>query len=226
MNPINKIKTLFFDSEEFFKLIKKETFKEAYIFSAVTYAILYLLIAIISLPVTIMLNAYPKIVAIGLFALGIIFNIIYAFILPLFNAGVNHLGVMIVKGKEGFLNTFKPSSYSIILIGIYSAVNAVFGTIYAVLNKEKMVALINPETITLATVPWGYYILMGILIIAMIIHTFIFEIKGISKFQKISKLKAFFAIMFIFVILLLLMIVFIILIIIFGIIIALIAKVI
>ena len=117
---------------------------------------------------------YPK------FFIGLIFWTIFAFTIPFVGSGVNHLGVLIFGGKNGFFNTFKPLTYAMVIGGVYGVINATILTILSILNIKNLVL--------------NLVITMIILLIGFI-HTLYAEVIGISQYQDMSKGKALLAIL-------------------------------
>lgn len=186
-----KLKNLFFSTGTFFEKVKKE---KAYFPILLNFVIVYsasvVAELIFSLPLISKIPTARSLLLISI--LGTIVSIALSFVLPFLAAGITHLGVLIMGGKEGYFNTFKPVTYAMIISAIYNIIS------YIISFFLNMAYPISPSALqqagfALRDIP-VQHIFMGIVIgIASLVHVIYAEVVGISKFQKMSKPMAFFA---------------------------------
>lgn len=175
VNYWKKFWLLFFRPKLFIKTIEKEN---SYLPILLFYGIPYVLISLIS-------NLFSG----DAFTIitSFIFDCLIIFVGSFVSAGIIHLGVKILGGKKGYFNTFKPDVYS----------SAVFLPYYLVLSLLLIGAGLNTngENIDpneIGKYLWAIAIMVPVLLIG-IIHSAYVAVIGISRFQKISKTRAFLA---------------------------------
>ena len=199
MNISKKIKLLFLDPVNFFKLIQNEKkYFPILIFSVLGFLILDVIDIALKLTKVnygaIGLKAYFVIL---IYIFGLIFSILISFIIPFITAGISHLGVMLLKGSKGFLETFKAVTFGTIVFIPYWMASLIVLS-FAPLTKSlyfNYLMLLNP------------YALFGITsFIIGLIHSTYVEVIGISQYHKISKLKALVAILVIPIIIILILV--------------------
>jgi len=126
-----------------------------------------------------------------------LYAIIVSVVFPFLVSGFVYIGVRIFNGKQGFFNIFKPITYSLIILTIYSLIMIIFAVIVP-FNNIPADALTSISQEQAMQVWKDYLIQPGAMINLLInlismIHVFIFSVMGISKFQKITKSKTAFA---------------------------------
>ena len=160
-----------------------------------TFVILYLVYFILMFIITIAvakdsMNIYQIIQS-------FLYAIIISAIIPFLASGFVYLGVRIFKGKQGFFNVFKPITYALMIFIFYMLIIFLFAVIipFNPLTADSLSSASQEQAMQI----WKDYIsqpgaiIYLILNIASLIHVFIFSIKGISKFQKMTKSKSAFA---------------------------------
>lgn len=194
---LRKIQLLFTHPTRFFKSVEKE--KEYWpilIFFAVVSLISGVLGILFSIPQII---SYPKGEA-GLFTLPISFMmvVVMAFAGPFIVAGITHLGVLLLGGKQGFFNTFKPMTYAGIVYAMYSLLGSLIGAAMFMIqppDMQMLTQLILEEGFGAYTRQALPYLIPGaIILIINVIHVTVNETIGLSHFQKMSKVRAFVAV--------------------------------
>lgn len=189
----DKLKSLFFNTKHFFDTIKGEkSYFQILKFFIIFYVIYQIIDAILLIPAVKMLSQTIARQYFGLlFIFGIIFGLIIAVILPFISAALTHIGILMVGGKQGFFNTFKPMTYALTITVVYNIISS-FVSFFLNLAYPIDPSILQKTIFSFHDMPLPN-ILVGIIILLLsIIHATYAEIIGISKFQKISKLKAFF----------------------------------
>jgi len=192
VNFFYKSKNLLFKPTKFLNSIEKETRYQPILR---TFVILYLIYFILTLIIGLIFSGSSNIYQI---IISFIYAIIVSAILPFLVSGFVYLGVKIFKGKEGFFNVFKPVTYSLVILTIYGLIMLLFSLIVPFNNifSTDISSLSQDQAIQI----WKDYFsqpgaIINLLInLISIIHIFVFMILGISKFQRITKSKASFAI--------------------------------
>ena len=214
---LEKLKLLFFHPDEFFISVKNEKkYFPILIYYAIIYIAFVLIVNLISLPAIIIgiykgANAALSMLTLIIIPFSIIFGAIYAFVVPFIGSAVTHLGVLIFRGKNGFFNTFKPVTYAMIIPLIYGLVaSIIFDIVRILFYMFNINSIYNYTATTMNSLDLVLIIFVFIIVLVLVIHSVIAQVKGISLFQKLSKLRAFLAIIIIPLILFLLMIIFII----------------
>lgn len=166
---------------KFFNYLKKEKWTRSYFFAVVS-MLLIIPFVLLQLPFLLSMRI-PKITAL-LIPFYLILIAVQAFIAPFINSAIIHLGVLVFGARQGFFATFKPVSYSIVIRAFYGIIAMVlsFGLLLFMDNMEVAIVL---------------NILMIILALISLLHYLTFQVKGISQLQNISKLRAFFGIIFV-----------------------------
>jgi hypothetical protein len=183
MKELEKIKKIFFSPNEFFRSVEKESqYGKILFFVALAYiaAQLFSYLANSIFVLRYSFNIFTIIEQI----FGFMFQIGFAFAIPFISAGITHLGVMIVKGKQGFFNTFKPVAYAGVVSSIYIVISSIALSVHDLIYPTDWHFI--AENLSLNNIPWGYMILAGVIGIASLIHTVYVEVVGISRFQKLS----------------------------------------
>ncbi|MBW3015575.1 YIP1 family protein [Candidatus Woesearchaeota archaeon] len=190
---VEKLKHLFFNTKTFFNTVTGEReYMPILLFFVVVYAISQLIEVISSIPVIVQTSYGQPLMGIFSFFITLfaaLFGVALAFATPWISAGINHLGVMIFGGKQGFFNTFKPSTYAMMIGMIYNAIAAV------ILFFVNMFYPMPLQVETFAEIPFvtiGIAIVIGII---AFIHTLYAEVIGIAKFQRMSKGRALMAVL-------------------------------
>jgi hypothetical protein len=138
---------------------------------------------------------------------SVVFSVGFAFAATFVISFVTHIGVLIFRGKNGYFNTYKPVSYSMVISSIYGILTIVV---------TSLLGLIYPVNISVADVTQIYtstefqitMIASFIILAVSLIHMLYFQIIGLSRFHKISKLRAFFSAILIPLVLIILVVIF------------------
>lgn len=136
------------------------------------------------------------------FVLSFITSVIFTFLIVFLVTAIAHLGVMILRGKKGFFETFKPVTYALTIVGVYMFISLIIALIipFNALSQESLEyaqQIQDPELVNQILVDFFMQpgaIVSLILGILSLIHFLVFSIAGISKHQNISKVKSTFAI--------------------------------
>jgi hypothetical protein len=165
MDFFEKIARLLKTPTKYFSTVKKEGLKEPVVFYLIFTAVVGLLSAASQIK-TFQISAgwYPF-----MYVAIVLFGMIGAFI----GAGITHLFVMLFKGKGTYIDTFKARAY---------------GSVPSLLWAIPMVAMILVISSEIGV------ILVSILSIFPAIYSIYLEVVGLSILHKISKGKAFGAI--------------------------------
>lgn len=205
---IPNLKKLFFKPNEFLNSVEKENeYWPILSFLVLFYLISFLLSIILGVVNKGEDISYLQYIYSGI--MGFIGSAIFYLVLPFIVALVVHLGVLIFGGRQGFFNTFKPMTYSLMIGIIYSFISLVIIFILQFIipiDPNLITSMQNSQNVQdpkiIIDLIKQYFsqplVIIGIIIsIISMIHQFVFEVKGISKFQKISKIKAFLALILI-----------------------------
>jgi hypothetical protein len=187
LGPVDKLKLLFFSPTAFFRSVADEkNYFPILLFFAVTAIILSVVQSVFSIIAAIKYGAIMLAISFGVTVFTLIVTAVFVWIAPFIGAGITHLGILIVGGKNGYFNTFKPVTYSSIIGLFYALLNSIVSTTYAL-----MMPAITVPTATYQTIP--AFSIMGISIVIGIIgfiHTLYVEVTGISMFHNMSKGRA------------------------------------
>jgi len=196
----SRLKFLFFHPKRFFNSIpvKKESRYAKIIFFYVIIAsaviLLNLIFSIINSIVT--LGGQELVLSLIWSVFTAFMNLGLAFIIPFFTSAIIHLGVLIFRGKQGYFNTYKPAVYSSAIGQVY---NLVIGFLFGIIFLFFLRNIDLQDPTVLASNPLLLYIGIGYLAIFLIsfIHILYSCIIGVAKFQKMTKLRAFFSVIII-----------------------------
>ena len=117
---MQNLKSLIFNPNLFFKSVTKEN---KYFPIILRFGVVFICLWLIVYLVTI--SEFPRfwtfifIVFIPIFIMA---AIILALAIPFIMSGISHFGILIVGGKGGFFNTFKPTTYASIIGLVYLAI--------------------------------------------------------------------------------------------------------
>jgi hypothetical protein len=195
-----RMRNLFFHPKKFLDSIEGEKNYSKIMFFYVKITLAALIIDFILSIVTIVLrNSGIAIVQlIGQTLLREILSLGLAFISPFVLAAIVHLGVLILRGKQKYFNTYKPIAYAAAISVVYSIIaNAVTWLISMINSSTFDPSNLTPELLFQNTGFIAAMAIYGIITLIGIINVFYVSTQGVSKFQKISKLRAFLAIIFI-----------------------------
>ncbi|MBI2628483.1 YIP1 family protein [Candidatus Pacearchaeota archaeon] len=168
------------------------------------FVILYIFWFIISLIITAVASKVPfNSELLSNAVLGFVNGVVFSVIAPFILAGMTHAILKIFKAKEGFLNTYKPIVYALMIAIIYGFIMLIVGLIiqFTIPIDSSMFQAIttvqDQNTVIQAYKDYisqpGAIILLIINLIA-VIHIFVFSVMGIMKFQKMQRIKAGFAV--------------------------------
>ncbi len=195
-NYLKKFTTLFFRPSAFFTSVAEEkTYWPVLLYVAAALAITNLVSTALGFP-ALLRSSGGVIAAIAFSFAGIFGGIVLAFVLPFIAAAIVHLGVLAVRGRQGFFNTFKPMAYSLLIAAWYNVVSAVLSLLLDVVFPINYTALDEADTLIkiVTAVPLPHWILGSILLFAYLAHSLYFQVAGVSFFQKLSALRAFAAV--------------------------------
>jgi len=197
-----RLESLLFKPDKFISSIEKEKDYSKPLFFYIKIAVFSIILEIVLSLAILAVRKTLDSSAVNLLS-SAIFSLVLAFALPFLLALIVHLGVLILRGKQGFFNTYKPIAYSLPITASYGILSLIIITILAVTIPASSPLLSGDPSnldITQIFANKGFLISMiislGISIIS-IIHSLYFQVKALSNFQKISKLRAFFSIILI-----------------------------
>ena len=191
MDPIEKLRMIFLEPTSFFRKVKNE--KKylpilAYFFAA------YILSSLVSFifglgdfKADFMKSGGTSVFIPIMMIFLILFVLIISFAAPFIGAGISHLGIMIVGGAGKFFDTFKASTYASVLSPFYAIILEVIGYF----NPFNMNNPVWPDFLNVYTFLWI------IIAITSVVHIFYVECTGLSQYHRISKTRAFVAILII-----------------------------
>ena len=173
-----KLKSLFSDPSKFFKDVGKE---KDYWTVLKFFVVVYIVAAIIQILVLLPVNLeLPEFVGpLNFILIGLLAAVILAFISPFIGSFLSHLGILLFGGREGFFNTFKAISYSMIILIGYNLVSSIIVSAILLLNPDKLTASNHVGNI-FSSIGWAHVVVVGTI--------------GVSMYHSISKAKAFFGI--------------------------------
>lgn len=196
----SKLKNLLFNGEKFLNSVENEK-KFWSVFS--TFIVVFLAYYIIGSVMDQIFNKLAFLDFLYNLLVGFIISIITAIIYPLLVSFIFHLSVLLFRGKEKFFFTFKSATYALVLGYIYSFIMLfvtagiqIFGAIDFSMFKDATESqsfdLFIQAFKELASTSQGLLFIIAVIVIFTIslIHQFIFLTKSLSKFQKLTKLKA------------------------------------
>lgn len=190
----SRLKKLFFHPKKFFDSVEKDKDYSKIIFF---YVKIVVFSAVLSLIFS-LINSGISAVTIFNTVTILITNIGLAFLIPFVAAGITHLGVLIFRGRQKYFNTYKPVAYTLAIASVYSILSSVINFIVTLASPVDITALsANPELMLQNQTVIISLIVFLVIFLISFIHVLIAQVIGISKFQKISKLRAFFAVILI-----------------------------
>ncbi len=126
-------------------------------------------------------DSFTRIVGIVSVVVGMGFVFAYPFIAT----GITQLGILLVKGQQGFYNTFKPMTYSMTIGAVYGLFQTITLTLlYATVG----VPYFGSTQDIVQLIP--FYVIVGVTSIAATAHILAVSIIGVAHFQKISRARA------------------------------------
>ncbi len=198
IRSFSKISSLFFHTKTFFSKVEKEKdYFPILLFFVVINAAAVLIQFLFTLPALLDLGSGAIIKQ----SLSEIYNITLAFATPFILALLIHLGALIFGGRQGFFNTFKPLTYTLVigifyslfytlLSGIYNLVSPLDPSVMANLQAKMQSGLISLSDLAPLRARLGMMFIIGVI---AIIHSLYAGTIGVAKFQNIKKWKAFFS---------------------------------
>ncbi len=198
LDSFSKISSLTFHTKTFFSKVEHE---KDYLPILFTFVIITAITSIAQFIISLkgLLSLGSKIMISQAFSTT--FGIAFAFAVPFILASFIHLGVLLLGGRQGFFNTFKPTTYAVILGALYSLGYFIIINIYNLIVPLDLQAILNIQTaIQSGTISYAdlapLKIRLGIMLVISlisIIHTLYASTVGIAKFQNMKKWKAFIA---------------------------------
>ncbi len=196
-NIINTIRNIFFRPSEFFNTVCDEKgYARPWLFFSISYIILVTISMLLSIPLLLRFSdAGLLLIFIELF--GLIISIGFGFAIPFVSAALSHTGLLILGAKKGFYNTFKPVSYSGIIFVIYGLIIAAIKSVSYIFYPGNITDFQSYIGLLFDKAP-GPLAFLEILVITITIagwiHLIVAETIGVSRFQGISRARAFFGI--------------------------------
>lgn len=181
---LDKLKFLFLNTKDFFKSIDKE---KSYWDILKFYVILVVIVQIVSFLVSIPLFLSNDLFF-NLMSIGLVSNIALSFVAPFIAAAILNIGVLLYKGKGGYFNTFKPTTYSMAIFSIYGFANSVIVGVINWFIPPNLDLLLQGGNSLVYSLPAT--IVSGVISFIAIVHFIYAIIKGICYFQKLSVGKA------------------------------------
>ncbi len=181
MNPFEELFSIAFKPTEYFKKkIKEKGIVNSFLF--------YTLLTIAASAVSTIISNTIRSGVLGFF-ISLFTIVLMAILLPLsafISAGIHHLFVMLVGGKQGFANTFKATAYAGTVSVLYElpllivTIFILSGATGTIVGSYGMIAILLAS--------YGMY---AIILLTMLVHYAIAYTIGVSILQKISKGRAF-----------------------------------
>jgi len=174
----SKLANLFFHPNDFLKSIDKEKDYQPIMFF---YVKTFIIVGIIGLLTSMLVLSDLFSLTSGLF--NLVTGIIFSFALPFVYGGVIHLGVLIFGGKQAYFNTYKAVTYGSVIGLLYNLLISPLGGFLSLqtLSTQNFVLLLSSPA----------FIFLIALFLVQLVHSLYFFTIGLSKFQKISKARAF-----------------------------------
>lgn len=202
LDSFSKLSSLTFHTKTFFSKVEHE---KDYLPILFTFVIITAITSIAQFIISLkgLLSLGSKIMISQAFSTA--FGIAFAFAVPFILAILIHLGVLLLGGRQGFFNTFKPAAYAVILGALYSLGYFIVINLYNLIMPLETQAISSIQTkIQLGTISLAdlapLKIRLGIMFVISlisIIHTLYASTIGIAKFQNMKKWKAFIAVVII-----------------------------
>ena len=195
---LSNLKKLFFHPSHFFKSIEQETSYSGAMFFYVKITLISVVISlIISISSLISSSASSTQSFVNSF-INAVTTVGLAFIIPFAVSGVAQLGVWIFRGKQGYINTYKAMSYPLAITVIYGIITMIILLIKNAIMPISIPADVQDYATLFSDKNFVSSMIISVVILAIsMIHMLVAQVIGLSKFQKISKLKSFFAIILI-----------------------------
>lgn len=132
-------------------------------------------------------------------AVSAIGGIGFAFAIPFILCMIFHIGVLLLGGRRGFFNTFKPVTYSMvigtaysllytIIISFYNLISPISSETILVIQSKLQSGTISFADIAPLKIQLGIFL---VIILLSIIHAIYAAVLGISKYQNMKKWKSF-----------------------------------
>ncbi|MAG47975.1 hypothetical protein CL617_05190 [archaeon] len=188
---LEKLKFLFTNPVGFFGSIKKEaTYWPILLFFVIFTAIAQIISVVFGLPI--FFNDSILLIA---SLLGVVTSTLSALVVPFVAAAFIHLGVLIVKGSEGYFNTFKVVTYAITISLVYSVVSSIITNFIGWFKPELILSLADPNQVASLSSIFSspIVIISSIISLISIVHVVYSMSIGLSVYQKLSRGKAFLA---------------------------------
>lgn len=180
----DKLKFLFLNTKDFFKSVDKE---KSYWDILKFYIILVVIVQIVSFLVSIPLFLSNDLFF-NLMSIGLVSNIALSFVTPFIAAAIFNIGVLLYKGKGGYINTFKPTAYSLAIFSIYGFANSVIIGVINWFIPPNLDSLLQGGNSLVYSLPAT--IVSGVISFIALVHFIYAIIKGICYFQKLNVGKA------------------------------------
>lgn len=191
-SQIEKVKNLFFKPSQFFETIIDEN---RYLPILMYYVIIYLISQVINITFSLpsMIAGLSPFETILSSFINLLWAVAFAYAVPFIASAFNHLGVLIVGGRKGFFNTFKPITYAMVIGVIYSIILTLIMPVLNWISPFDVNALAE-GTLALENSPTLHMAVISVILAIWLIHYFYAAVIGVSKFQEVSKLRAFIAV--------------------------------
>lgn len=191
-----KLTSLLFKPSKFFRIVDKE---KGYWPTVLFFIILFAVYEIIDLALSGIISSTQNLVKLSELpkvALLFVISVAFAFVFSFIYSGFMHLGVLVFGGKEGFLNTFKVATNSLVIFTLYYLLLLILSTAFFFSNPFDLTKLgvegvkpfeVNRLSITTIAISFA----MLLVTIAAYVHSIYTESVGISKLQGFNFGKAF-----------------------------------
>jgi len=196
----SKVSDLFFHPKKFMDSVEEEKNYTEPMFFYVKITVIAVILELIFMIITFIVRNSITLINIINTLTSSVANIGIAFIIPFAVAGIVHLGVLIFKGKQGFFNTYKPITYAVSIGIFYNMLISIIGGIIAIFNSQYIDSISQIASPELLWQNSGFVTLMivyGIIMLISLAHILCAGTIGLSKYQKVSRAKAFLSIILI-----------------------------
>jgi len=198
-----RLKNLFWHPKDFLNSVSDEKKYSKILFFYVKIAVIAIVLnfifAVVRLCLAPEVQTFSFLVSLVFTIFLAILSVGFAFATPFVASAVAHLGILVFRGRQGYFNTYKPISFSTAIGEIYQIIIVLFSVvvffIFGNLALESMGSFGSF---------WIISAIYFVLFLISVFHVLYAEIIGVSKYQKISKLRAFLGIIFVPLILLIL----------------------
>jgi hypothetical protein len=168
-----KLKKLFLEPSKFFKDVAKE---KKYWDILKVFLFVYLIASAIQIIISIIVSGSVMNAQVATFIMStLVVAIVASLVMPFVVSFLAHLGILILRGKKGYFNTFKAITYGGLIWIVYNILSTLISGIISLTNPS------NGPVVGLV---------VGAISIVGFVHALIIQAMGVSKFHSISSGKA------------------------------------